>query len=173
MIGEFERPLVIGKAKRPRAFKKLDVNKFPVDWCWNKKAWMTTQIMTDWLMKFDKKMIKSQRKVLLFVDNAAPHPHLKLQNVELVFFPPNMTSHCQPLDQGIIQQFKKLYRKQLLQKAIADLDAGESSAINVLDAVYWVASAQAQIKSKTVKKCFLRCGFSHQGDEQLGQTIDK
>jgi len=40
--------------------------------------------MTDWLMKFDKQMIKSQRKVLLFVDNAAPHPHLKLQNVELV-----------------------------------------------------------------------------------------
>ncbi|XP_003248468.1 tigger transposable element-derived protein 6-like [Acyrthosiphon pisum] len=52
IIGEFERPLIIGKAKRPRAFKKLDVNKFPVDWCWNKKAWMTTQIMTDWLMKF-------------------------------------------------------------------------------------------------------------------------
>jgi len=51
------------------------------------------------------------------------------------------------------------------------LDAGESSA-NVLDAVYWVASAQAQIKSKTVKKCFLRCGFSHQGDEQLGPTLD-
>ncbi|XP_025416874.1 tigger transposable element-derived protein 6-like [Sipha flava] len=99
MIGEFERPLVLGKAKRPRAFKKLDANKFPVDWCWNKKAWMTTQIMTDWLMKFDKQMIKSRRKVLLFVENAAPHPHLKLQNVELVFFPPNMTSHCQPLDQ--------------------------------------------------------------------------
>ncbi|KAL4141823.1 hypothetical protein QTP88_004380 [Uroleucon formosanum] len=172
IIGEFERPLVIGKAKRPRAFKKLDVNKFPVDWCWNKKAWMTTQIMTDWLMKFDKQMIKSQKKVLLFVDNAASHPHLKLQNVELVFFPPNMTSHCQPLDPGIIQQFKKLYRKQLLQKAVADLDAGESSAINVLDAVYWVASAQAQIKPETVKKCFLRCGFSHQVDEQLGQTID-
>ena len=33
MIDEFERPLVIGKAKRPQAFKKLDVNKFPVDWC--------------------------------------------------------------------------------------------------------------------------------------------
>lgn len=33
MIGEFERPLITGKEKRPRAFKKLDVNKFPVDWC--------------------------------------------------------------------------------------------------------------------------------------------
>jgi hypothetical protein len=32
MLGEFERPLVISKAKRPRAFKKLDINNFPVDW---------------------------------------------------------------------------------------------------------------------------------------------
>jgi len=90
MISDFERPLVTGKAKQPRAFKKLNVNKFPVDWCWNKKAWMgwmTTQIMADWRIKFDKQMIKSQRKVLLFVYNAAPHPHLELQNVELVFFP--------------------------------------------------------------------------------------
>jgi len=47
------------------------------------------------------------------------------------FFPPKMTSHCQPLDQGIIQQFKKLYRKYLLLKAVADLDAGDSSSINV------------------------------------------
>jgi hypothetical protein len=31
MDGEFEKPLVIDKAKRPRAFKKLDVSKFPVD----------------------------------------------------------------------------------------------------------------------------------------------
>ncbi|VVC29299.1 DDE superfamily endonuclease domain [Cinara cedri] len=83
-----------------------------------------------------------------------------------------MMYHCQPLDQSIIQQFKKLYRKQLLQKAVADLDAGDSGAINILDAVYWVASAQAQVKPETVKKCFLRCSFSHQDDEQLGQTID-
>lgn len=58
MLGEFEKPLVIGKAKQPRAFKKLDINNFPIDWCWNKKAWMTTAKMSDWLLKFDKKMKK-------------------------------------------------------------------------------------------------------------------
>lgn len=42
-----------------------------------------------------------------------------------------MTSHFQFPDQGIIQQFKKLYRKQLLLKAVADLDADDSRAINV------------------------------------------
>lgn len=57
-----------------------------------------------------------------------------------------MTSHCQSLDQKIIQQFKKFYHKQSLQLAVTDLDAGDSSAINILDAVYWVVSSQAQIK---------------------------
>ncbi|XP_025413818.1 tigger transposable element-derived protein 6-like, partial [Sipha flava] len=101
MLGEFERPLFIGKAKRPRAFKKLDINNFPVNWFWNKKAWMTIEIMTEWLMKFDNRMGQNKRKFLLFLDNAAPHPHLKMKNIEIVFFPPNMTSHCQPLDQGV------------------------------------------------------------------------
>jgi len=38
MVGEFERKFVIGKVKLPRAFKKLDINNFPVNWYWNKKA---------------------------------------------------------------------------------------------------------------------------------------
>ncbi|XP_025208664.1 tigger transposable element-derived protein 6-like [Melanaphis sacchari] len=164
MLGEFERPVVIGKAKRPRAFKKLDINNFPVDWYWNKKAWMTTEIMTEWFMKFDNRMGQNKRKVLLFLDNAAPHPHLKMKNIELVFFPPNMTSHCQPLDQGVIHQFKKLYRTQLLRKAVADLDANSSQPINVLDAIYWVSSSSKNIQPETVKKCFLRSGFRHRNN---------
>lgn len=80
--------------------------------------------------------------MFFFLDNMAP-PHLLLKNVELVYFPPNMTSHCKHLDQGIIQQFKKLYRKQLFQKAVADLDTDDSSAINIFDAIYWVVTAQA------------------------------
>jgi len=69
------------------------------------------QIMTDCLTKIDKQMIKNQRIILLFFGNAAPHPYLKLKNVELILFPPNMTSHSQTLDPGIIQQFKKLCHK--------------------------------------------------------------
>lgn len=39
--GTFVKPLVIGKAAKPRCFKNLDIKKFPVDWESNKKAWMT------------------------------------------------------------------------------------------------------------------------------------
>lgn len=97
-------------------------------------------------------MNKNKRKVLLIVDNAAPHSHLKMKNVELVFFPPNMTSQCQPLYQGIIQQFKKLYSTQLLPKVIADFDVDHNDSrqsINVLDSIYWVSIATKNIQPKT------------------------
>ncbi|XP_055308291.1 tigger transposable element-derived protein 6-like [Sitodiplosis mosellana] len=61
--------------------------------------------MEQWLIQFNRKMVIQKRKILLFLDNASSHPHLKLSNIELVFLPPNTTSHTQPLDQGIINSF--------------------------------------------------------------------
>jgi hypothetical protein len=40
MVGEMEKPLVIGKAAKPRCFKNLKINNLPVIWKNNKKAWM-------------------------------------------------------------------------------------------------------------------------------------
>lgn len=105
MAGEKENPLIIGKSRNPRCFKGSHVNKLPIDWYSNKKAWLTRDIMSEWLTKFDRKMGRQNRKVLLFLDNATSHPNIALKNVKLLFFPPNMTSVCQPLDQGIIKNF--------------------------------------------------------------------
>lgn len=35
------RPLVIGRARTPRAFRHIKIADFPVDYTFNKKAWMT------------------------------------------------------------------------------------------------------------------------------------
>lgn len=74
---------------------------------------MTTEIMSDWLMKFNRKMVQNKRKVMLLIDNARPCPHLKMKNVKLA---------NQPFDQEIIQQFKKVYCTKLLRKAVANHD---------------------------------------------------
>lgn len=59
-------------------------------------------------------MIKENRKIIMFLDNAASHPNDEYSNIKLAFLPPNTTSVLQPLDAGIIQAFKLSYRKLLL-----------------------------------------------------------
>ncbi|GBL74291.1 Tigger transposable element-derived protein 6 [Araneus ventricosus] len=67
MLEDFEIPVVIGKTKKPRCFKNIDVRKLSVSWKSNKKAWITTEIMSDWLMELEKKMKKQKRKIILFM----------------------------------------------------------------------------------------------------------
>lgn len=161
MKGEFEKPLIIGKSLKPRCFKGVKLEKVKMDWRANKKAWMNTEVMTEFLEKLNSKMKKAGRKVVLFLDNAAPHPDLTLSNVKLIFFPPNTTSVCQPLDLGIIKNFKELYKTQLLRHAIAQIDSDKTveKSVTVLDAVMWTVSAVKSIKPETVRKCFLKAGF--------------
>ena len=57
-------------------------------------------------------------KILLFIDNCSAHPHLDFSNIKLAFFPPNTTSKLQPMDAGIIQNFKLIYSKKLLRHVL-------------------------------------------------------
>jgi len=110
LIDEFEKPLIIGKSRKSRCFKNVDVKHIGLHWEENKKACMTRCIMTERLMWFDQKIKKQKRTIILVLDNATSYPDLKLQNINLIFLPLNTTSHCQSLDQDIIQNFKVIYR---------------------------------------------------------------
>jgi hypothetical protein len=179
MLGEFETPLVIGKARKPRCFKNIDVRKLSVSWNYNKKAWMTTEIMSDWLVDLDKRMKKQARKILLFLDNATSHPDdFKLKNVKLIFLPPNTTSMLQPLDQGIIRSFKVEYRKLLLRHVLSQISSCKSSeelakSVSVLDAVSWITSALKRVGPGTVLKCFKKAGFASTSEVAPDSVTDE
>ncbi|XP_053568121.1 tigger transposable element-derived protein 6-like [Bombina bombina] len=126
MDGRFEKPLVIGKAAKPRCFKNIDTTQLPVISHANKKAWMTAELMSEWLKFFDRKMKREGHKVILFLDNATCHPHLKLSNVKLAWFPANTTSVTQPMDQGVIYTMKTHYRKLLLQSLVANISTTQN-----------------------------------------------
>jgi len=68
------------------------------------------------------------RHVLLFLDNATCHPHIKLSNVRLAWFPLNTTSVSQPMDQGIVRNVKVHYRKLLMQSLLANTDCTSSGS---------------------------------------------
>jgi hypothetical protein len=65
MAGEIRKPLVIDKSKKPRCFKNMDISSLPVIWKFNKKAWMTTEIMEQWLRYFNADMRSQNRNVLI------------------------------------------------------------------------------------------------------------
>lgn len=153
--------LVIGKAKNPRCFKGLQ--NLGVDYESNQKSWMTTDLYEKWLISLDKKFAAQKRKILLFVDNCPAHSKSvqnRLKNINLVFFPPNMTSSLQPMDQGIIQNLKHHYRKRILQK-ILNYNANEDPvAIDLLAAVRNLTRAwNSDVKSGTIHNCFKKAGF--------------
>ncbi|GBL94689.1 Tigger transposable element-derived protein 4 [Araneus ventricosus] len=165
MSGEIEKLLAIGKAAKPRCFKNLDVQKLPVIWKSNKKAWMTAAIMEECLKTLTAKMKKERSDILLFLDNATCHPHIELSNIQLAWFTPNTTSVTQPMDQGFIRCVKVNYRKFLMQSLLANMKTASNASdiiksVTVLDAVMWLPKARKEISKQTIQKCFLEANFS-------------
>lgn len=176
MEGEFEKPIVIGKFANPRCFKRLNLMSLPVTYVSNRKAWMTASIFSSWLKKFNEKMRRQDRQVILFMDNATCHTRVNLSNVVLSFFPPNTTSKLQPLDQGIIRCVKSHYRRFLLQSVLTKIDQLDvdsvGKSVNVLDCVYWIAKATKQVTGRTVLSCFGKCGFCARDDGDNDDPTD-
>ena len=172
--GEKEKPLVIGKADKPRCFKNMDKLSLPVTYAHNKKAWMTSHIFEKWLRDFDERMKKAGRNILLFLDNATCHPAVALSNIKLVFLPPNTTSVLQPMDQGIIQTVKLKYRKRQLQRLLRELEKDPditgpevAKKIHVLDAIQWLDASWNETAAETITKCFKHCGFKTRVDGDI------
>ncbi|XP_043471596.1 jerky protein homolog-like [Leptopilina heterotoma] len=130
--------LVIGKAKNPRCFK--NIKNLPVSYKSQKSAWMDLKLFCDWFKNDFIKSVKKWRKdkgkdgkVLLLLDNAPSHPSVDVlnsfdPNFVVMFLPPNVTALIQPMDQGVIEKLKRLYRKNML-KSLLLLD--DNSEINV------------------------------------------
>ncbi|XP_037508969.1 tigger transposable element-derived protein 6 [Rhipicephalus sanguineus] len=90
------KPWVIGKYRNPRYFKNTRL--LPCHYSSNCRAWMTCALFEEFLRYFYNKTGSQCRSVLLFLDNCDAHQRDLpfLQNVKIVFFPPNTPSHLQP-----------------------------------------------------------------------------
>jgi DDE superfamily endonuclease len=137
-------------------------------WRANSTAWMNYSIMLEWLYWFDSRV---QCPVLLLMDNFGAH-ELAVQLIEesnkplkwtrIEWFPENTTSIFQPLDQGIIQNWKCHVKKQLLQFLVTEFDAGRdyNKTHHVLRAVKWGIDAWDSVKTLTITNCW-RKGFQN------------
>ncbi|GFV39008.1 tigger transposable element-derived protein 1 [Trichonephila clavipes] len=83
------KPLLVNRSLKPRALKGKDLNRLPVHWMANKKAWVTTAIFTEWFNKCFVPEVENymnemglEFKILLILDNAPGHPILEHPNIK-------------------------------------------------------------------------------------------
>ena len=165
--GGKEAAIVVWKSAKPRCFKGIDTTSLSVQYYSQPKAWMKRDILESVLSKLNRRLSAKGRKIALLMDNAGCHPKdLKdrFSNIRIIFLPPNTTSMLQPLDLGIIQNFKVHYRTLLLRFVLSKIDACETAleitkSVSILHAIRWIAQAWEAVQPETVKKCFRKAGI--------------
>lgn len=162
--GEKEDPIVIGKYAKPHCFNNLKDIKRPYG-CWyysNQKAWMNTEIMKEVLARLNEKLKREKRNILLLMDNAPCHPPSiadTFSNITIKFLLKNATSKTQPLDAGIITNWKIKYKMKLLRYVCSKVDSRKSASeivksINMSMAIEWGKQAWNEVLPDMIVKCF-------------------
>ena len=134
-----------------------------VNYRWNKNAWMTNVIFNEWLSLVNKKYKALNRKILLFVDNFSGHSfdQSDYDCIKIQFFPPNLTSIVQPLDQGIINAFKVKYRKQIVNDKLEAINTNSKMLdIQIINGINYTVQAWSEVSALTIRNCFRKAGFN-------------
>ncbi|CAB4068344.1 unnamed protein product [Lepeophtheirus salmonis] len=94
------------------------------------------------------------------------HPKcvITFSNVKAVFFPPNTTSHLQPMDAGIIQNVKLVYKMSMLRSILVAMDDCNTASeltknITILDAIHWLENVWMRVEEATISKLYLKEGL--------------
>ena len=105
------------------------------------------------------------------MNNAGCHPEYlkdKYSNIKIVFLPPNTASKLQPLDLGIIQNFKVHCHHLLLHFVLAKIEkcstaSGVVKSVNLIMALRCVARAWNTVNPDTISRCFREAGVLDSG----------
>ena len=168
--GTIKLPLhVIGKAKKPRCFKGVNMKLLPVHYSGQKNAWMDCNLFREWFhdhfipcVRTSLLALGQESKAVLVLDNCSAHP----DQSELIsddgiiiakFLPPNVTSLIQPMDQGVIENVKRRYKKKLLRRVIIADDQGQSiidfiKSVNMSKVIQYVSESWDEVNANTLRK---------------------
>ena len=125
---------------------------------------MASVLFEEWLDKWNGTLKAQNQHVLLWVDNFSGHTlPASITNIHMEFYSPNLTSHVQPMDAGIIQCFKAHYQKLFVTHSIDHYDVGVHSSkiydINQLEAMHLTDIAWSHVRPKVHCKCWVKVGI--------------
>lgn len=166
--GTHKLPLfVIGKSKKPRAFKNINLSSLPVYYRNQKSAWMDCNFFKSWFIdefvpsvEKDLNQKKLPVRAVLLLDNAPSHPseeELLKGDIKAIFLPPNVTSLIQPMDQGVIEWLKRRYRRKYISSLLEKSEGGFNifelmKSFNIKDAIYTIADSWEELKPYILQK---------------------
>lgn len=165
------KPMVIYNSENPRALKGHNKASLPIIWRSNKKGWMTATLFNDWINNHFSIAVKKfsqekniTNKALLIIDNAPSHIVVNTpENVKIVFLPPNTTPLLQPMDMGVIANFKAYYLRRVFKCLIESLDGPEKltikefwKAFNILDAIKNISLSWDEVKEPALNKVWFK-----------------
>ena len=110
---------------------------------WNNKAWATAHLWTAWFTEHLKPSAETYYsgnnetyysgnnplRTLLLTDHTSGHPRALMETYKEinVFVPASKRTIMQPMDQGVISNFKSQYFRNTFHKATADTDSDSSN----------------------------------------------
>ena len=128
---------------------------------------MDTEIFSWWFHKQFVPFVRAklsdmglEEKAILFLDNCLAHPEAEdlISNdgkITARFFRPNVTTLIQPMDQGVLESMKRVYRKNLLRDRISKTSNEMIpflKEINMLDVIKRISIAWDQVASDSIRK---------------------
>ena len=152
---------------KPRALKDC-MHELPLVYYNTKHAWFTSPIYRDWLsIHFVPEVRHYQENVLRIAPEEAPaQPDVETLvsaggKMRTMFLPPSTTFIIQPMDLGVIVQWKRFYQRKYLDEVLMVIEEEEDTrgqwtlmnimTHNIKSAIYNITSAWKDVKIRRDK----------------------
>ncbi|XP_067387794.1 jerky protein homolog-like [Emydura macquarii macquarii] len=168
--GDFRLPLVfVHKSVKPRCFANITMSALPVHYYSQRSTWIDKGIFSDWFFKHFVPLVKDYLtskslpvRAVLLMDNAPSHPAIENLftedgSIRCLFLPPSIKSLIQPMDQGVLENMKHRYKRNLLRRLLLGSMQFESCTdfckqLTIKDAVYMCAKSWSEISSESLRR---------------------
>ncbi|XP_069608046.1 tigger transposable element-derived protein 3-like [Ranitomeya imitator] len=124
---------------------------------------MTDNLLVEWLLNWDAKLDRQERKILLAFTAHISGPKVKLRNISLCIFPKEHVSSNHRFGEELVNEFSILYRELLLERLQEDTTTSRKAEVSLLqnmceislvEASYTMNKAWLRVSSHTIKSCF-------------------